>query len=111
MTGTNGRTPAGPKGKRPRPTRPPAEPDAHLARIRAEEAAVEQIEEAAGRLRGLARTVLTGGDPSRNSQLRDAMASSQAGWYLVVTLAVFLAADQVLGFVLSVMGPEIRAGL
>jgi len=87
-------------------------PQGHLEEIRAEEAAVEAVETAAAELVGAARQAVgTGAPDTPQLRLGAAFQVSQAGWFLVLALAAFVAVDQAVTFSLSVLGPEIRSTL
>ena len=69
----------------------------------------ETMELGGSHLTSLARESL--GNFGQCEGLGSAVARSQSGWRLVVTLGVFAAADQTLSVLLALLGPEIRSAL
>jgi len=84
-------------------------------RARATPPAAAGVEVVAGlfdaRLGDSATAVLRGQPGRRTTAWRRGVAASQSGWTLACVLTLFLAADQMLTSVLSLVGPEIRASL
>jgi ABC-type branched-subunit amino acid transport system ATPase component/MFS family permease len=91
--------------------RRPPPPDDGLGDIRRAEAAVDLLENRQHSLRLRARQLVGVGDGAADVRnLREDIAAG-AGWRLLLALTLFVALDEVAGFVMSVVGPEVSSSL
>ena len=96
-----------PEAKRRRPAR-----GSHLRRTRRKEATAQFVDTRADELLAAARSAAGFAAPSAAPEpFLAGMAESQAGVGVLATLGAFVVVDQILAFVLSALGPEIRATL
>jgi ABC-type branched-subunit amino acid transport system ATPase component len=94
--------------------RPNIEPsdDSHLAAIRAEEAAVEELGAAADRLRASGREALgVTGTGAGLASLRETFTATGVGIYPAFALGLLVAVDQLQTTALTILGPEITGSL
>ncbi|HEX2040794.1 MAG TPA: MFS transporter [Acidimicrobiales bacterium] len=83
----------------------------HLAEVRAAEEAVAEVESARERLRGVARQALGVTGTEGAPPLRESIRRSGVGWYPLVALGLLVMVDEFQGYALTVLGPEVAAGL
>jgi ABC-type branched-subunit amino acid transport system ATPase component/sugar phosphate permease len=87
------------------------EPVDRLDELRAEEALLAEVERTSDQLRGDARAAVgVTGDEDAPS-LRDAIRTSGASWYPLSALGLLVMVDEFQAYTISVLGPEISAGL
>jgi ABC-type branched-subunit amino acid transport system ATPase component len=85
--------------------------DLHLAEIRAEEAAVDELEQSRDRLRGAGRRAIGVTGIGTISSLRETLAGSDVGMYPAIALGALVTVDQLQTSVLTIMGPEVSGAL
>jgi ABC-type branched-subunit amino acid transport system ATPase component/MFS family permease len=85
--------------------------DLHLAEIRAEEAAVDEIEQSRDRLRSAGRRAIGVTGIGKIASLRETLAGSGVGMYPAIALGALVAVDQLQTSVMTIMGPEITGAL